>query len=173
MLDASPGVSWDDIAGLAEAKRVLQENVILPLYMPEYFQGIRRPVKVSSSHSLQPGACCLLRRQPSWNTAAWCPLDRFGAAIRVEGCGHQHAGCGLGIRVCLYPTKCTLIVQGYQLVLSALARDMPQAPTRLPPLLCPAPPTTPRPGLCPQPRACSMSLTESKMAAEKRGKYTV
>ena len=46
MLDASPGVSWDDIAGLAEAKRVLQENVILPLYMPEYFQGIRRPVKV-------------------------------------------------------------------------------------------------------------------------------
>lgn len=50
MLDASPGVSWDDIAGLAEAKRVLQENVILPLYMPEYFQGIRRPVKVSSYH---------------------------------------------------------------------------------------------------------------------------
>ena len=46
MLDASPGVSWGDIAGLAEAKRVLQENVILPLYMPEYFQGIRRPVKV-------------------------------------------------------------------------------------------------------------------------------
>ena len=49
MLDASPGVSWDDIAGLAEAKRVLQENVILPLYMPEYFQGIRRPVKVLST----------------------------------------------------------------------------------------------------------------------------
>ena len=47
MLDASPGVSWNDIAGLAEAKAVLQENVILPLYMPEFFQGIRRPVKVS------------------------------------------------------------------------------------------------------------------------------
>lgn len=51
MLDASPGVSWDDIAGLAEAKRVLQENVILPLYMPEYFQGIRRPVKVRIVHT--------------------------------------------------------------------------------------------------------------------------
>ena len=47
MLDSSPGVNWGDIAGLAEAKRVLQENVILPLYMPEFFQGIRRPVKVS------------------------------------------------------------------------------------------------------------------------------
>ena len=46
MLDSSPGVNWGDIAGLAEAKRVLQENVILPLYMPEFFQGIRRPVKV-------------------------------------------------------------------------------------------------------------------------------
>ena len=53
MLDASPGVSWDDIAGLAEAKRVLQENVILPLYMPEYFQGIRRPVKVCSLENLR------------------------------------------------------------------------------------------------------------------------
>lgn len=53
MLDASPGVSWDDIAGLAEAKRVLQENVILPLYMPEYFQGIRRPVKVIYLHYMQ------------------------------------------------------------------------------------------------------------------------
>ena len=48
MLDSSPGVNWGDIAGLAEAKRVLQENVILPLYMPEFFQGIRRPVKVST-----------------------------------------------------------------------------------------------------------------------------
>ncbi len=37
---------WTDIAGLAEAKRLLQENVVLPLYMPDYFQGIRRPVKV-------------------------------------------------------------------------------------------------------------------------------
>ena len=60
MLDASPGVSWGDIAGLAEAKRVLQENVILPLYMPEYFQGIRRPVKVwrhvAQHILLRPGA---------------------------------------------------------------------------------------------------------------------
>lgn len=67
MLDASPGVSWGDIAGLAEAKRVLQENVILPLYMPEYFQGIRRPVKVftpigMTSMTAQPtaGLCSLL-----------------------------------------------------------------------------------------------------------------
>ena len=43
---SSPGVAWDDIAGLEDDKRVLQENVILPLLMPDYFQGIRRPVKV-------------------------------------------------------------------------------------------------------------------------------
>ena len=46
MLERAPGVQWDDIAGLSEAKQLLQENVVLPTYMPEYFQGIRRPVKV-------------------------------------------------------------------------------------------------------------------------------
>ena len=60
MLDSSPGVNWGDIAGLAEAKRVLQENVILPLYMPEFFQGIRRPVKVHLSKGV-------------YNTSALCP----------------------------------------------------------------------------------------------------
>ena len=36
----------DDIAGLKEAKRLLEEAVVLPLWMPEYFKGIRRPWKV-------------------------------------------------------------------------------------------------------------------------------
>ncbi|KAG5575974.1 hypothetical protein H5410_056108 [Solanum commersonii] len=43
ILDTNPGVKWDDVAGLSEAKRILQETVVLPLLMPEYFQGIRRP----------------------------------------------------------------------------------------------------------------------------------
>lgn len=45
MLDKQPGVRWDDIAGLTEAKRLLEEAVVLPLLMPDYFQGIRRPWK--------------------------------------------------------------------------------------------------------------------------------
>lgn len=45
MLDGSPGVRWSDIAGLQEAKRVLEEATVLPLIMPEFFTGIRRPVK--------------------------------------------------------------------------------------------------------------------------------
>lgn len=52
MIDSSPGVRWTDIAGLAEAKRLLQENVVLPLYMPDYFQGIRRPVKVTDEFNV-------------------------------------------------------------------------------------------------------------------------
>ncbi|TQE04422.1 hypothetical protein C1H46_009942 [Malus baccata] len=38
VLETSPGVRWDDVAGLQEAKRLLEEAVVLPLLMPEYFQ---------------------------------------------------------------------------------------------------------------------------------------
>jgi SpoVK/Ycf46/Vps4 family AAA+-type ATPase len=40
VLDSTPGVRWDDVAGLSEAKRLLEEAVVLPLWMPEYFQVI-------------------------------------------------------------------------------------------------------------------------------------
>ncbi|KAF5840944.1 katanin catalytic subunit, 60 kDa [Dunaliella salina] len=46
VMDHSPGVRWSDIAGLADGKRVLEEAAVLPLMMPEYFTGIRKPVKV-------------------------------------------------------------------------------------------------------------------------------
>lgn len=39
-------VCRDDIAGLKDAKRLLEEAVVLPLWMPDYFKGIRRPWKV-------------------------------------------------------------------------------------------------------------------------------
>merc|ERR1712232_228762 len=44
-IDRCPQVTWDAIAGLEQAKALLEEAVVLPLVMPEYFQGIRRPWK--------------------------------------------------------------------------------------------------------------------------------
>jgi katanin p60 ATPase-containing subunit A1 len=44
-VDMCPQVKWDSIAGLEQAKSLLEEAVVLPLVMPEYFQGIRRPWK--------------------------------------------------------------------------------------------------------------------------------
>ncbi len=41
----TPTITFADIAGLEGAKRILQEAVLLPLLMPEYFTGIRRPWK--------------------------------------------------------------------------------------------------------------------------------
>lgn len=38
-------VIFDDIAELNEAKTVLKEAVLLPLLMPDFFKGIRRPWK--------------------------------------------------------------------------------------------------------------------------------
>ena len=45
IISKNPGVSWKDIAGLDEAKSLLQEAVVLPMIMPEFFRGIRRPWK--------------------------------------------------------------------------------------------------------------------------------
>ena len=40
-----PNVSWDDVGGLEQAKKVLQEAVILPIKFPEVFVGERTPWK--------------------------------------------------------------------------------------------------------------------------------
>jgi katanin p60 ATPase-containing subunit A1 len=45
MVQRNPNIGWDQIAGLKDAKRLLEEAVVLPLYMPDYFTGIRRPWK--------------------------------------------------------------------------------------------------------------------------------
>lgn len=45
ILQKNPNIRWDDIADLVEAKRLLEEAVVLPMWMPDYFKGIRRPWK--------------------------------------------------------------------------------------------------------------------------------
>lgn len=37
----------DDIADLEDAKKLLREAVVLPMWMPDFFKGIRRPWKVN------------------------------------------------------------------------------------------------------------------------------
>jgi SpoVK/Ycf46/Vps4 family AAA+-type ATPase len=45
VVDTGVTTTWDDIADLKEAKQLLQEAVVLPLWMPDVFQGLRRPWK--------------------------------------------------------------------------------------------------------------------------------
>jgi katanin p60 ATPase-containing subunit A1 len=45
IVEGKLNVTWDSIAGLTEPKELLQEAVVLPLWMPDYFRGIRRPWK--------------------------------------------------------------------------------------------------------------------------------
>lgn len=49
ILQRNPEVRWDDIAELEDAKRLLKEAVVLPMVLPTYFKGIRRPWKVGLS----------------------------------------------------------------------------------------------------------------------------
>jgi katanin p60 ATPase-containing subunit A1 len=43
VVDTNPQVRFEDIAELDGAKKTLQEAVLLPLLIPDYFKGIRRP----------------------------------------------------------------------------------------------------------------------------------
>ncbi|VVC30331.1 Hypothetical protein CINCED_3A012802 [Cinara cedri] len=45
ILQRNPNVQWDRIAGLKHAKTLLQEAMVLPMLMPDFFKGIRRPWK--------------------------------------------------------------------------------------------------------------------------------
>ncbi|CAD8191998.1 unnamed protein product [Paramecium octaurelia] len=45
VLDLTPNVSFEQIAELELAKDTLQEAVLLPIFMPQIFTGIRRPCK--------------------------------------------------------------------------------------------------------------------------------
>ncbi|CAH2225135.1 katanin p60 ATPase-containing subunit A-like 1 [Pelobates cultripes] len=45
IISRNPNVRWYDIADLEEAKRLLREAVVLPMWMPDFFKGIRRPWK--------------------------------------------------------------------------------------------------------------------------------
>lgn len=40
MLTKTPNVTWDNIGGLAEAKNLLEEAVVLPLLRPDFFKGM-------------------------------------------------------------------------------------------------------------------------------------
>lgn len=45
VVNKNPNVSFDDIAGLDDCKKCLKEAVLLPIMMPHFFTGIRRPWK--------------------------------------------------------------------------------------------------------------------------------
>lgn len=40
MLTKTPNVTWDNIGGLADAKALLEEAVVLPLLRPDFFKGL-------------------------------------------------------------------------------------------------------------------------------------
>jgi katanin p60 ATPase-containing subunit A1 len=45
IVQKQPNVKWNDIADLTEAKKLLEEAVVLPMLIPDFFRGIRRPWK--------------------------------------------------------------------------------------------------------------------------------
>lgn len=65
-------MKWSDVAGLENAKRALQEAIILPTKFPEIFVGLRRPwrgILLYGVHSL----------------ATWNWKNVFGKGMRYPG----------------------------------------------------------------------------------------
>ncbi|XP_001602630.2 fidgetin-like protein 1 [Nasonia vitripennis] len=45
IMDCGSPITWDDIAGLEHAKRIIKEIVVFPMLRPDIFTGLRRPPK--------------------------------------------------------------------------------------------------------------------------------
>ncbi|XP_076642919.1 fidgetin-like protein 1 [Halictus rubicundus] len=45
IMDCKTTISWDDIAGLQYAKKIIKEVVVYPMLRPDIFTGLRRPPK--------------------------------------------------------------------------------------------------------------------------------
>ena len=45
ILDDSPNVKWDDVQGLVDVKKVLNETIVLPTVRPDIFKGLLSPAK--------------------------------------------------------------------------------------------------------------------------------
>ena len=81
------GISFDDIAALSGAKRLLSEAVILPLMIPEFFTGIREPWKgvllfgpPGTGKTLLAKAVCSLNQSSFFN----CPSSSLVSKYRGE-----------------------------------------------------------------------------------------
>ena len=46
IIDRTPKITYDDIAGLKFAKDTIQEVIVWPMLRPDIFNGLRAPPKV-------------------------------------------------------------------------------------------------------------------------------
>lgn len=66
IVQKDPNVHWADIADLAEAKRLLEEAVVLPMWMPEFFKVISHTFPVCVVRTFQVNQCFLQGIRRPW-----------------------------------------------------------------------------------------------------------
>lgn len=82
------GVRFSDIADLSEAKKLLEEAVVLPLLLPGYFKGIRRPWKgvLMFGPPVRLRWHIVLMESCAGSMTSWISLTRFWCgAARARG----------------------------------------------------------------------------------------
>ena len=72
IVQKNPDTHWDDIADLHEAKRLLEEAVVLPMWMPDFFKGNKVWIFFFKQDSqLTPVACATSRQAYFFLAVSW------------------------------------------------------------------------------------------------------
>ena len=50
IVDRSPKLTWNEIAGLEFAKKTIYEIIVWPMLRPDIFNGLRAPPRVNNSN---------------------------------------------------------------------------------------------------------------------------
>jgi katanin p60 ATPase-containing subunit A1 len=92
-------ISFNDIASLNDAKRILYEAIILPTMLPEFFTGIREPWKgillfgpPGTGKTMLAKAVCSLRQSVFFNCSAATLISKYrGDSEKIIKCLFQAA----------------------------------------------------------------------------------
>jgi hypothetical protein len=97
LISVDVGVTFDNIASLSDAKRILHEAIVLPTIVPEFFTGIREPWKVQFFETIP---FCILK-------FFYFLFQLYLGNIAVRSTGYRQGTCNVDFEIyCRFHSVC-------------------------------------------------------------------